>query len=82
MCSLREPNSYISVNIALSRPAYQSSNGDNVNRAVDGNKNVVYSGGSCTHTYEEANPWWALDLQWSRLVDRVDLTNRGDCCGM
>jgi hypothetical protein len=73
---------YVSVNIAVGKPAFQSSIAfDGVpSRAVDGNRNPDYFSGSCCHTTGgpegETNPWWAVDLQQSRLVDRVDLTNR------
>ena len=50
-------------------------------RAVNGNKNTIYNEGSCTHTRNEDTPWWAVDLQWNRLVGEVYITNRGDCCG-
>jgi hypothetical protein len=69
------------VNIALGRPTFQSSvlySGE-PSRAVDGNKNPDYNGNSCCHSnglMDKTNPWWAVDLQQNRLVDRVDLTNR------
>ena len=57
------------------------------NYAVDGDKTTVlgYVGNErCTHTSEPGeppdngttNPWWAVDLQWSRPVKSVHLTNR------
>ena len=73
-------------NIAVNKPAYQSSNRvssvESAGRAVDGNRNTLFiSGGSCTHTVQELNPWWAVDLQSTYRVNSVKLTNRGDCCG-
>ena len=48
-------------------------------RAVDGNKNVVYSSGSCTHTgYTDDRPWWSVDLGKPYLVHSVQVTNRAD----
>ena len=77
---------YVLENIALGKPTFQSStiyNGDS-SRAVDGNKATDYYGGnSCTHTIRNAEglPWWGVDLLERHLVDRVNLTNRGQCDG-
>ncbi|GMH44504.1 hypothetical protein BSKO_12456 [Bryopsis sp. KO-2023] len=49
-------------------------------RAIDGDANPNYSGGSCTHTQTELNPWWQVDLGASYTVTRVLITNRLDCC--
>ncbi|GMH44734.1 hypothetical protein BSKO_12686 [Bryopsis sp. KO-2023] len=49
-------------------------------RAVDGNKNVIWAGKSCTHTNFVAKPWWEVDLGKSFNVVKVVITNRGDCC--
>ena len=71
-------------NIAYEQTTFQSSTGHGgvSSRAVDGNKNAHYENGhSCTHTSHEDKPWWAVDLQFSRLVGEVNLTNRGNCCG-
>ncbi|KTF74935.1 hypothetical protein cypCar_00045879 [Cyprinus carpio] len=35
---------------------------------------------TCTHTDLESNPWWKLDLMNMYSVNRVAITNRGDCC--
>jgi hypothetical protein len=35
---------------------------------------------SCTHTNEDANPWWAVDLGKEMKVVRLAITNRADCC--
>ena len=73
------------VNIAIGKLTFQSTTEElwygEASKAVDGKKNTAYGGGSCTHTLEENNPWWAVDLLWSRLVGEVNITNRGDCCG-
>ena len=39
-----------------------------------GNKNTDHGGGSCTHTLQENNHWWAVDLHQNRLVGEVHLT--------
>ncbi|TRY60747.1 hypothetical protein DNTS_029606 [Danionella cerebrum] len=68
------------VNVALKSRATQSSlygNGFAFN-AVDGNKDGVYGHGSCTHTQQEINPWWRLDLLKKHKVFTVVITNTLD----
>ena len=48
--------------------------------AVDGNHNTVMGRGSCTHTKNDMNAWWVVDLKDTYLIDSVVLINRGDCC--
>ncbi|CAK6978250.1 fucolectin-7-like [Scomber scombrus] len=48
--------------------------------AIDGNRESFYRAGSCTHTVEQTNPWWRVDLLESYVVTSVVITNRGDCC--
>ncbi|XP_070554944.1 uncharacterized protein [Ptychodera flava] len=72
-------------NIAVGKPASQSSlSGGSppagAQCAVDGNTNSNWSGNSCTHTLQEQNPWWKVDLQNIYKVDEVVITNRQDCC--
>jgi len=78
-------------NAALNRPAYQSSvysdgNGNySANLANDGNRNTTVAIGGvpvCVVSNVDTNPWWAVDLGRPTAVYRVDLTNRGDCCGI
>ena len=50
-------------------------------RAVDGNSNTIYDAGlTCTHTLDEMNPWWRVDLGRVEPVTEVYLVSRGDCC--
>ncbi|XP_035685646.1 uncharacterized protein LOC118422234 [Branchiostoma floridae] len=50
------------VNIAVLRPAFQSTGGQvSASRGVDGDTNSIYSGASCTHTHEEDNPTWCYN---------------------
>ncbi len=49
-------------------------------RAIDGNIDGQYRSESVTHTANEFQPWWELDLGSSRPVDAVTLYNRTDCC--
>ena len=75
---MRSLNLYFVENIALGQPTFQSTTEHDgpSSQAVDGNMNAAYDAGSCSHTADEENPWWAVDLQWQRLVDTVHLTNR------
>ena len=67
-------------NIAVGRPAYQSSTNLNyvAANAVDGSRNTDLYAGSCTHTKPDGTlyPWWSVDLQWRSKVTSVTLTNR------
>ncbi len=73
-----------SPNLALGKPATQSSNypggGGAAANAVDGATNGNWGAGSVTHTNVEAQPWWQVDLEGLHDVDRVVLHNRTDCC--
>ncbi len=78
---------FISVaqNLAASKPAYQSSRYSATEgaagNAVDGNASGAWPDGSCTHTNNNANEWWAVDLGSTNSVTTVKITNREDCCG-
>ncbi|XP_063342611.2 uncharacterized protein LOC134636526 [Pelmatolapia mariae] len=48
--------------------------------AIDGNRNSDFMAGSCTHTNEQTNPWWKVDLLQSYVITSITVTNRGDCC--
>ena len=46
-------------------------------RAVDGNTNQVFLGGSCSHTdVLSGGAWWQVDMQASYQVNTVTLYNR------
>jgi hypothetical protein len=66
--------------LALEKNAVQSSsNGGKASRAVDGNRDGVWSGGSCTHCgYSKfnINEWWQVDLGTSVQVAEVTVFNR------
>lgn len=70
-------------NLAYQRGTIQSSidSGGVSSRAVDGNSNANFDAGSCTHTNDEKQPWWRVDLGNVELVNKVYIVNRGDCCG-
>jgi len=76
-------------NIARGKPTIQSSYyfscpnnkcRGNASRAVDGSRATIFNADSCTHTKNQQNPWWRVDLQQREVVRKVSLTNRGDCC--
>ncbi|CAB1345504.1 unnamed protein product, partial [Coregonus sp. 'balchen'] len=66
-------------NLALKGVATQSSlNGyGKAHNAIDGNRESNYFKGSCTHTTQETNPWWRVDLLDVYRVTAVTITNRG-----
>lgn len=70
------------VNLALNRPARQSSTdfGGLASRAVDGRTDGNWHNNSVSHTGIEQWPWWEVDLQQSSFINRVSLFNRTDCC--
>ncbi len=65
-------------NIALNRSAIQSSTAYNgpAKLAVDGNTSGDFNKKSVTHTNNEKNPWWQVDLGSVQTIDRISLWNR------
>ncbi|PQO27049.1 DUF1553 domain-containing protein [Blastopirellula marina] len=48
-------------------------------KAIDGNTNGDFFGGmSTTHTKQEKNPWWEVDLGATMTIDKVVVWNRTD----
>uniref|UniRef100_A0A3Q1ID70 Fucolectin tachylectin-4 pentraxin-1 domain-containing protein n=1 Tax=Anabas testudineus TaxID=64144 RepID=A0A3Q1ID70_ANATE len=82
--SLFNSSEYLYENVALRGKATQSHRLDTslgaAYNAIDGNRNSDFGAGSCTHTTEQTNPWWRVDLLHSYIVTSVIITNRGDCC--
>jgi hypothetical protein len=70
------------INLALGKPTTQSTTThDGVpSRAVDGNTNGNWGGGSVTHTDNLGQQWWQVDLQSAQAIGTVKLYNRTDCC--
>ena len=72
------------VNLALKKPAKQSSVYDNqfASYAVDGltggDRNNKYD--QMAHTDWDVNPWWEVDLQEVADIKEVQIYNRTDCC--
>jgi len=69
--------------IARGRPTAQSSIefGAAAARAVDGRTDGTFSHGSCTHTKQDTNPWWRVDLGKTMNIQHIEVYNRADCCG-
>ena len=68
-------------NIARTGKASQSSTdyGGEPQRAIDGNTNGDYfAASSTTHTKQENSPWWEVDLDSERPIDRIVVWNRTD----
>eukprot|EP00112_Aurelia_sp_Birch-Aquarium-sp1_P010422 Seg2224.1 transcript_id=Seg2224.1/GoldUCD/mRNA.D3Y31 product=Fucolectin-1 protein_id=Seg2224.1/GoldUCD/D3Y31 len=66
--------------IALMKAAVQSSTSHNgfASRAVDGNYKFHWSDKSCTHTNDEQDPWWRVDLEKEYIVTDITIINRGE----
>jgi hypothetical protein len=58
---------------------YQGNNG-HPERAVDGNTNGAWSGGSVTHTAFDDQPWWQVDLEDSHRIEEIAIWGRTDGC--
>lgn len=70
-------------NIAVGKPTSQSSitAGGISSRAVDGNTNGFWGGGSVTHTSGMGEDWWQVDLESvSPIIQEIKIYNRQDCC--
>ena len=49
--------------------------------AIDGNTHDTFDEHSCSHTYEETEPWWKVTFKNVILVKEVLIVNRGDSFG-
>lgn len=69
-------------NIATSGRAIQSTifNDAVANRAIDSNTSGHYFSNSVSSTQPEYGPWWELDLDKNRPVQKLVIYNRTDCC--
>ncbi|XP_059356788.1 fucolectin-like [Carassius carassius] len=72
--------SYYKENLALKGTAVQSSTYYNyvASNAIDGIRYAPGSASSCSHTDNELNPWWRLDLLDFYYIYKVTITNRAD----
>lgn len=71
-----------STNLAQGKVATQSSDYASAfaSLAIDGNDNGVYNDNSVTHTGNDAQAWWQVDLGVEEVVDYIDVLRRTDCC--
>ena len=74
-------------NYAVSGEATQSSTHSDAiaDRAIDGDTNGAYSGGSVSHTAQSPEsamnqPWWQVDLGAMKEIGAVNVWNRTDSC--
>ncbi len=66
-----------------SATARQSSTytGGEAKKAIDGNAEQDFTKGSVSHTEEQKNPWFVVDLGEPKEIAIIKIHNRGDCCG-
>ncbi|XP_040211119.1 fucolectin-like [Rana temporaria] len=81
-CCTPEPGA---VNVARNGTASQSSDQQfrvmgYASKAIDGNTEGDFHKGFCTHTKDEYEPWWDLDLKKTYNISSIVITNRRDCC--
>lgn len=73
-------------NVSLHKSATQSSTypsatyNFDANNAIDGNNNGDDADNTITHTNNEANAWWEVDLGAVYTLSGIKLWNRTDCC--
>ena len=72
-------------NVGLGKTASQSStlapaNAFDAGNAVDGNRDGHHRNNSITHTQNEQNAWWELDLGSVHDLNFVKIWNRTNCC--
>ncbi|MBU2914122.1 galactose-binding domain-containing protein [Reichenbachiella agariperforans] len=76
-------NDFASIdNLAYLANATQPSTSDGglAIRAVDGNTDGAFASNSVTHTYEETNAWWQVELRDTYPIGEINVYNRTDCC--
>lgn len=54
--------------------------GGEAQRAIDGKTNGDWNAGSVTHTDQELEPYWQIDLGQTHYIDEIRIFNRTDCC--
>lgn len=69
-------------NLALDGQAAQSSTGygGSASRAIDNNIDGVFRNRSVTHTNNESNEWWQVELEQTSTIDQIIIHNRTDSC--
>ena len=71
-----------STNLAIDGQAEQSSTayGGIESRAIDNNIDGAYKNESVTHTNNETNAWWKVELAQTSDIDQIIIYNRTDSC--
>jgi len=72
-------------NVALNGTATQSSDmydyGGYADRAINGNTDQDYeTEENGTHTQDEQNAWWQVELAEPTIIESIKIYNRSDCC--
>ena len=49
-------------------------------KAVDGKTNTRFTDGSCTHTEDDDQPWWSVDMGTFVTIFSVTITKREQYC--
>lgn len=49
-------------------------------KAIDGNVEQDFTKGSVSHTNEQKDPWFVVDLGGVKDISTIKVLNRGDCC--
>ena len=65
-------------NLAFQKPTYQYTTtlfGGTSGKAVDGNSNMDFKGGSCSFVEKNPFPWWRVDLGQDEFVTEVYLVS-------
>lgn len=65
--------------VAQGRPFHASSQYEGY--PIEGSVRMRSPGNLLFHTLEEESPWVEVDLGEERLISRVEVRNRSDCCG-
>ena len=71
----------IAVNKAASQSSTLSPGRTDASKAADGSTDGNFWDGSVSHTNQDANAWWEVDLGASATVSSIVVWNRTDCCG-
>lgn len=66
--------------LAYGKPATQSSTYTDFGNVLAAGKAVDGQWGTMSHTLQQAQPWWQVDLGVAHQLTSVELYNRSDCC--
>jgi len=79
-CTTTFQNVALGKSVSQSSDNYSGSTTGAAEKAVDGNTDGVWGSGSTTHTTNEANAWWEVDLGEVVNIDSIEIWGRTDCC--